>query len=55
MRSLEKKKNNSDISYMAGAFWDRVNDFTDESVVQYDVPAVKNTSLDDDDDDDYCK
>ena len=27
-------------------------DFSDEPVVQCDVPAVKNTSLDDDDDDD---
>ena len=42
----------SDISYMPGALWDKVTDFTDESVVQRDVPAVKNTSLNDDDNDD---
>ena len=34
--------------------WDKVNDFTDEPVVQCDVPAVEITSLDDDDHDD-CK
>ena len=32
--------------------WDNVIDFTDESVVQCDVPAVTNTTLDDDDNDD---
>ena len=33
---------------MPGAFWDKVTDFTDEPVVQCDVQAVKNTSLDND-------
>ena len=37
---------------MAGAFWDKVIDFTDEKIVQCDVPAVENALLDDDDDDD---
>ena len=37
---------------MPGELWDKVIDFTNESVVQCDFPAVKNTSLDDDDDDD---
>ena len=37
---------------MPWALWDTVIDFTDESVVQCDVPAVKNTSLDDNDNDD---
>ena len=36
---------------MPGAFQDKVIDFTDQPVVQCDVPAVKNTSLDDDDND----
>ena len=34
---------------MAGAFSDKVLDFTDEPIVQCDVQAVKNTSLDNDD------
>ena len=37
---------------MPGALWDKVIDFTEESVVQCDVPAVNNTSLDDDNNDD---
>ena len=36
---------------MPGALRDKVIDFTDEPVVQYDVPAVINTSLDDYNDD----
>ena len=41
---------------MPGALWDKVTDFTDEPVIQCDVPAVKNNSLGDDDgDDDDCK
>ena len=36
---------------MPGAFWDKVLDFTDEPVVQWDVQAVKNTSLDNDNND----
>ena len=41
---------------MPEALWDKVTDFTDEPVVQCDVPAVKNTSLDDNDDDNNdCK
>ena len=39
---------------MLGAFQDKVTDFTDLLVVQYDVQAVKNTSLDEDDNND-CK
>ena len=42
----------SGIPYMQRAFWDKVLDFTDEPVVQCDVHAVKNTSLDDHDNDD---
>ena len=42
-----------DKSYVPGALWDKVIDCTDESVVQCDVPAVKNTSWDDDDNDDW--
>ena len=38
-------KNNSDISYISGGFWDKVTDFIDEPVVQCDIPAVKITSL----------
>ena len=37
---------------MPGAFWHKVNDFTDEPVVQCDIQAVKNTSLNNDDNDD---
>ena len=33
---------------MPRAFWDKVNDFTDEPVVQWDIQTVKNTSLDND-------
>ena len=44
----------SDISYMSGAFWDKVIDFINEPVVQCDAPAVKNILLDDDDDNDVC-
>ena len=39
---------------MPETFWDKVTDFIDEPVVQCDVPAVKNTSLDDGNNDD-CK
>ena len=45
-----KKQSKSDISCIPGALWDKVIDFTDELVVQCDVPAVKNTSLYDDND-----
>ena len=54
MRSLEEKKNKSDISYIPRTFWDKVLDFTDGPVVQCGVPAVKNTWLDDVDNND-CK
>ena len=37
---------------MADAFLDNVIDFTDEPVVRCDVPAVKNTLLDDSDNND---
>ena len=37
---------------MSGVFRDKVINFTDEPVVQCDVQAVKNTSLDNDDNDD---
>ena len=33
---------------MLGTLWDKVIDFTDEPVVQCNVPAVKVTLLDDD-------
>ena len=39
---------------MPGAFRDKVIDFTDKPVVQCDVEAVKNDSLDNADNDD-CK
>ena len=45
--SLKKTKQVRHIIYTRGS-WDKVL----EPVVQCDVPAVKNTSLDDDDDDD---
>ena len=38
-----KKQSKSDISYMSGALWDKVINFTDEPIVQCDVLAVKNT------------
>ena len=38
---------------MSGELWDKINDHTDEPVVQCNVPAVKNTSLDDGNND--CK
>ena len=47
----DKNKSKSDISYMPGALLDKVIDLTNDPVVQYDVPAVKNTSLHDDDND----
>ena len=45
----KEKKNKSDISYMPGVFWDKVIDFTDESVVQCDLPAVKKYFMNNDD------
>ena len=36
---------------MPGALRDKIIDFTDEPVVQCDVPAAKNTLLDNDNDD----
>ena len=36
---MEKKKNKLGISCMATEFWDKVTDFTNEQVVQCDVPA----------------
>ena len=50
MQSL-KKQSKSDIPHIPGALWGKVIDLTDEPAVQCDVPAVKNTSLDDDDND----
>ena len=50
--AIAEKTSRSDISHMPGALWDKVIDFTEESVVQCDVPAVNNTSLDDDNNDD---
>ena len=47
----QTKQSKLDI-YMRGAFQGKVIDFTDESVVQYDVQAVRNTSLDNDDNND---
>ena len=49
---ITKKQSKSDISHIPRALWDKVIDFTDEPVVQCDILAVTNTSLDDDDDDD---
>ena len=40
---------------MPGVFLDKVIDFTDQPLVQWDVPAVKNTLLDEDDDNDDHK
>ena len=37
----KKKQSKSDISCMPRALWDKIIDFTDKSVVQYDVPAAK--------------
>ena len=50
--SLKKPKQVSHIN-TRGEHYEIVNDFTVEPVVQCDVLAVKNTSLDDDNDD--CK
>ena len=50
----EKDKNKPHISYMSEAFWDKLTDVIDDPVVQCDVPAVKNTSLDVGNNDD-CK
>ena len=50
--AITVEKNKSDISYMSGAFWDKVTDFTDQPAVLCDVPAVKSTSLDHDGNDD---
>ena len=49
----EKTKASQSYKYQRWALWDKVTDFTVEPVVQCDVLAVKNTSLDDDNDD--CK
>ena len=49
----EKNKASQSYKYQRWALWDKVTDFTVEPVVQCDVLAVKNTSLDDDNDD--CK
>ena len=47
------EKNKVSQTYMPGTLWDKVIDFTNEPVVQFDVLALKNTSLDDDDNDDH--
>ena len=47
-----KNKNKSETPYMPRVFWNNVTGFTDEPVVQCDVPAVIKTSLDDDINDD---
>ena len=49
----KKKKNKSDISDIPETFWDKVPDFTDDPVLQCDVPTVKNTILDDGNNDDH--
>ena len=36
----KKKKNKSHISFTVEVFWDKITDFIDESVVQWDVPVV---------------
>ena len=48
----QQQKNKSDISYMSAELWDNITNFKAYSVVQCEVPAVKNTSLVDDDNDD---
>ena len=45
-----KNQSESNI-YMPGALWDKIIEFTDEPVVQCDVPAAKSTLLNDDNDD----
>ena len=53
MWSLNKTKQiRLDISYIPGAFRDKVIDFTDKPVVQCDFQAVKYTSSNNDDNDD---
>ena len=47
-----KNKNKSETPYMPRVFWNNGTGFTDEPVVQCDVPAVIKTSLDDDINDD---
>ena len=49
--AITKQNKTSQTYYMPGAFWDKVLDFTDEPVVQWDFQAVKNTSLDNDNND----
>ena len=51
----KKKKNKSGISDIPETFWDKVPDFTDDPVLQCDVPTVKNTILDDGNNDDHKK
>ena len=46
--AITGKKTKLDISYMSGECLDKFTGFPDEPVVQWDVPAVKNTSLVDD-------
>ena len=41
--------------HIPGSLWIKVINFKDDSVVQCDIPAVKNTSLDDDNDKDGRK
>ena len=49
----ENKQRKSVISCVPGTLWDKVTDFAAEPVAQCDVPAVKNTSLNDSDNGDY--
>ena len=39
-KKKERKKNESHISFTIEVFWDKITDFIDESVVQWDVPVV---------------
>ena len=50
---MGKNKKKTGISYIIVTFWDRVIGFTDEPVIQCDVPPVKDIYLDDDNNDDY--
>ena len=50
----KNEKQVTHIIYMPEALSDKVTGVTDETVVQCDIPVVKNTSLDDDHNND-CK
>ena len=39
--------------YIPATLWDKITDFTDEPLIQCNLPAIKNTSLDDGDNGDH--